>query len=44
MIREIDPLVTTHEVEVLFKYLDTANHGWVSWNVVEDKVLHVDFR
>lgn len=35
LLRQITPAITTHEVTVLFEYLDTQKKGWIDWAVIE---------
>ena len=44
LIRKISPYITTHEINTLFKYLDSKKEGWIDWNIVQEKIFHVDFR
>ena len=43
-LREINPQITTHEVSVLFDYLDNDKNGSIEWPKVEHFVYKVDYR
>lgn len=43
-LREIDPQVTTHEVSVLFDYLDSDKKGCLDWAKVEHFIYKIDYR
>lgn len=44
ILKEINPLITTHEATVLFEHFDTARKGTVKWATVEKYLLCVDYR
>lgn len=44
VLKEINPLITTHEASILFNYLDTGKEGVISWAVIDKSLLQVDYR
>lgn len=44
LIREINPMITTHEIEVLFDYFDSKKLGTIDWKVLERSLIEVDYR
>lgn len=43
-LREINPQITTHEISVLFDYLDNDKNGVLEWGKVEHFIYKVDYR
>lgn len=44
LLKDIDPTITSHEIETLFGFLDQQKSGSIPWKTIEEKILNVDFR
>ena len=44
LIRQIKPNITSHEINILFGYVDVKKEMWVPLNVIEEKVFNIDYR
>lgn len=39
LIREINNMITTHEIETLFEYFDSKKKGSIDWKVLERSLI-----
>lgn len=44
VLKEINPLITSHESAVLFEHFDPHRKGAISWGTVEKYLVQVDYR
>jgi hypothetical protein len=44
ILKEVDPLITTHEATILFEHLDKDKKSQVNWRLIENYIAKVDYR